>query len=416
MTALIPYETGTLEVAMEMGIGNATSSWDASSWDYSEWASEVVGGWVDVTCDVAEITFTSGASQPDGLLTAINATTGGVELHGDQYNPWSPPWGGQLGPRVPVRMRWRHQGDASFTTAFTGVTDSWPFERSTGVAAVPIVDATGGLANLNLPTLAVPVGQGEALSDRMNRILNQAAWPTGLRQIPTDAHKTISTTFGASPWPMLQNAADTGLGLLWIKRTGEVAYLPVGQAGGWVPHYFGINLSDHHDSSHPTWVCVVDYQNSDPLVLRNAVSISRAADPAVSNDAPVAAVMTDQASVGQFGPVTYERSDLINQDDAWSATLAGAVLLDGAWPAMHPQIADLDIRFDTRVADLLLSAEVGDVIMVHDSGQTFQCAVVGWTVDMTRKGLTGSLILSDITRWVGGLWDTDTWDKGIWSI
>ena len=418
MSALIPYETGTLELSVQVAIGQNVSEWDSSSWGFAEWSSEVVGGWVDVSCDVSELTLTGGASAPDGVLTAINGTTGGLTLHGDQYNPWAPPWGdqGQLGPRVPVRLQWRHAGDASLRTFFTGVTDGWPFERSSGTAAVPIIDATGGLANLDLPGLdsTLAVGQGETLSARMNRILNQAAWPTGLRQIPTDAKTVISTTFGASPWAMLQNAADTGLGLLWVKRTGEVAYLPVGQAGGWTPHFFGINLTDTH--ADPTNVCVVDYSNSDPQVVRNAVTVSRAADPLVDGDTPVAAVLVDQQSVNQYGPATYSNTDLIQQDDGWSATVAGAVLLDGAYPAMHPQLADLDIRFDTRVADLLLATEIGDVLIVHDSGQLFQCAVVGWEVDITRKGLTGTLILSDISQWTGGLWDTDIWDRGTWSI
>ena len=344
---------------------------------------------------------------------------------------------------------------------------------------------------------------------------------------------------------MLQTAADTGLGLLWVKRTGQVAYLPVGQAGGWTPSYAGISLTDAHlpsppnlldvvdssfeDGSVGSWqasanctianstaqaaagthslaitatgtglsvilgshwpamdmtkrynisgqfkaattarpcsiygywfdpsgnglgriqspavpdsttgwmdvaivsaqpppgtaycvllawidstaagevhylddvevtettedpyqadaVCVVDFSNSQPVVMRNAVSISRAADPLVDGDTPVAAIATDQASVDRYGPYTYSRTDLINQDDAWSAVVAGAVLVNRSQPTMHPQIADLDIRFDTKVADLLLGTEIGQVVWVHDSGQLFQCAVVGWTVDITREG------------------------------
>ena len=199
MSARIPYETGTLELSVQFAIGQDASQWDSSSWNYSQWSSEDVGGWVDVTCDVSEVTLTGGASEPDGLLTAINGTTGGITLHGDQYNPWSPPWGdqGQLGPAVPVQLLWRHQGDTSWHTAFTGITDGWPFERSSGTAAIPILDATGGLANLDLPTLAAGVGQGEGLSARMNRILNQAAWPTGLRQIATDAREGHQYHYGS---------------------------------------------------------------------------------------------------------------------------------------------------------------------------------------------------------------------------
>jgi hypothetical protein len=418
MTAIMDFPTGQLEIAVEAAIGQGASAWDTSTFDYSVWSSETIGGWIDISCDTSEVTLTSGASGPDGLLTAINGTTGGLTLHGDQYNPWAPPWGGvvgPLGPGVPCRVRWRHVGDAAFITAFTGFSDAWPFDRDEGVASVPVLDATGGLANLTLPTLPAPVGQHEALSARMNRILDAAAWPTGLRQIPTDGRTVISTVLGESPWAMLQVATDTGIGLLWVTRTGNVAYLPVGQAGGWVPQVLAPVLSDVH-GSNPNTLCVVNFANSDPVVVRNAVTISRAADPLVANDAPVAAVAIDQASVTQYGPRTYSRDDLIHDTDAWSATLAGAVLLDGAWPGLHPQVATLDQRMDARVADLLLGAEIGQVVNVVDSGQTFECAVVGYNVDITRNSVTGTLILSDVSRWIGSLWDSAGWDKSIWSI
>jgi hypothetical protein len=414
MTALMPFETGTVELEVDLAIGLGSAGWDVSAWDFDRWATEVSGAMVDVTCDVSEVTLSAGASEEDGILTAINASTGGITLRGSEYNPWTPPWGAALGPSIPCQIRWRHQGDAAWTVAFTGFTDGWPYDRATAVASVPLVDATAGLANMTLPTLPAGVGQGETIDQRMNRILNQAGWSTSLRSIPADPHTCISTTMGEAPWAMLQAAADTGIGLLWIKRTGEVAYLPVGQAGGWKPHMFGINLTDVHGGT--TRVCVLNYQNSQPMVRRNAVSISRAADPLIGGDAPVAAIAQDNASIATYGPKTYSRDDLIHQADGWSATIAGAVLLDGAWPTQHPQNAGIDIRIDTRSIDLLMRAEIGDVIMVHDSGLVFECAVVGWNVDITRRDISGSLILSDVTRWVGGLWDTDGWDRGVWSI
>lgn len=418
MTALLEFDTGTIELEVSIGVGNQANAWDSSAWDYSQWASDTAGGWVDVTCDVSEVTLTAGASAPDGLLTAINGTTGGLTLHGDQYNPWAPPWGGRnaLGPGVPVRIRWRHEGATDFVSAFTGVTDGWPFDRSTGVAAVPILDATGMLANLTLLTLAAPAGQGEGISARINRILDAAGWSTGLRDILADSHPVISTTLGAAPWQLLQTAADTGIGLVWVTRDGVVAYIPVGQAGGsWIPDVLPETLTDTHGSD-PTYLCVVNFQNTDPVVVRNIVSITRAADPAVSSDTPVAAIATDATSVSRYGPVSYERTDLINQLDSWSATLAAAVLLGGAWPALHPEVANLDIQVDNRVADLLLGAEIGDAIKVRDSGQNFECIVVGYTVDITNRSLVGSLVLSDITRWVGSFWDSDSWDNAVWSV
>lgn len=416
MSALLEYPTGTIELEVDMLIGSSSSSWDNAAFDFAQWGTEVAGAWVDVTCDISELTVTAGADKPDGLVTALNGTTGGITLHGSQYNPWAPPWGRNvLGPAVPVRVLWRHAGAATWSTAFTGVTDGWPYDRDAAIAAVPVLDATGGLANLDLATLAAPVGQHETLTARMNRILDAATWSTGLRALSPDGRTVISTDLGAAAWDMLQTAADTGLGLLWIKRTGEVAYLPVGQAGGWTPHLRPEKLTDT-DTGDPAELCVANFTNSDPEVVRNIVTVSRSADDLVDGDTPAPATAEDPTSVTRYGPHTYNRTDLIHDTDSWSSTVAAAVLMDSAWPLLHPESADLDIRIDTRVADLLLGAEIGDVITVIDSGQTFECAVVGWSFDLNSKHLTGTLTLSDVTRWVGYGWDMAGWDKATWGV
>ena len=416
MTAIMDFGTAQLEVSVQMAIGLGAAQWDAGAWDFDRWATESTGSWVDVTCDVSEVVLTSGASEPDGILTAINGTTGSITLHGDQYNPWIEPWVGQLGPGVPVQVLWRHVGDASFTAAFTGVTDSWPFDRDSGVAAVPILDGTGQLANQQLSAWGSPVGQGEGLSARMNRILDAAAWPTGLRQIPAQALPCISTVLGAAAWDLMKTAADTGVGIVFVSRAGLVTYIPIGQIGGaWVPTVLPWNLTDHH-RGNPADVCVVNFTNSQPEVVRNDVTIARAADPAVANDAPVVALAEDVQSMSRFGIKTYDRNDLIHQQDTYSAAVAGAVLMDGAWPALHPQLADLDVKVDGRSADVLLGADIGNVLNVLDSGKTFECVLVGYSVDLTAKGLSGTVVLSDITKWIGSFWDTGQWDIAIWSV
>jgi hypothetical protein len=371
---------------------------------------------VDITCDVTEIDITSGASSADGLITQINGTSGGLTVYGSDYNPWSGPWAGMLTPDLAVDIRWRHVGDTSWIYAFTGVVDVWSYDRIAEISSVSIIDATGGLANLDLPTLAVPVGQGETISARMNRILTAANVDPSRWSIATDLHPVISTTLGAKAWDLLDTAADTGIGLMFVDRTGMITYLPVGQAGGWFPTYRPEILVDWHSGPDPNQLCVLTFANNDPVVVRNSVSITRAADPAVDGDTPVTQTATDPPSIKRFGTSTYSRDDLINQSDAWGATIAAAVLQGGAWPAMHPQSADLDVNTDARVADLLLGALIGEAIHVRDSGQAFLCVIVGYMLTLTRASLTGSLVLSDVTLWLGGAWDTDTWDNGAWSI
>jgi hypothetical protein len=418
--ALIPYETGSIEVMIELGIGRQASEgiWDSSAFDYAVWGQDdtSLGDWVDVTCDVSEITLTGGADAPDGVVTAIRATTGGLTLHGDEWNPWASPWGDMLGPDVAVRIRWRHAGDTTWLPMFYGVTDGWPYDRDTKIAAVPILDATGYLANLKLGELGMPVGNGESVSARIGRVLDAARWPAARRDIPSDrALQVAATVLGDMAWSLVATAADTDLGLVFCTRAGLVTYRPVAQLGQWSPVILTPHLTDE-DTGAPDDLCVVNYTRADPQVVRNDVTIARAANPSVANDTPVPYHATNDGSVQRFGSKTYERTDLIHASDSWSQTVASVILDNDSFPAPHPQTAELDVRTDFRVADLLLSGEVSQAIHARDGGNEFLCIIVGYNVALTRAGLSGALILQDVTAWQAGGWDSALWDEGRWGV
>src|SRR5215471_1059005 len=180
MSAVIQYPTCTLELLIEAGIGRQANQgvWDSSTWGYAVWGAEdtTLGDWIDVTCDISELEITGGATASDGVITAINATTGGLTFHGAQWNPWSSVWTDILAPAVPIRIRWRYLGETTWRPLFMGVTDGWPYDRKTQIAAVPILDGTGQLANYKLGELSVPVGNRENLTARINRILDAGRW------------------------------------------------------------------------------------------------------------------------------------------------------------------------------------------------------------------------------------------------
>jgi hypothetical protein len=420
MSALIPYETGDIEVLVELGIGRQANAgvWDESYWDYSVWGHEdtALGDWVDVTCSISEIELTGGASAADGVITEINATTGGLTMHGAEWNPWSSTYTDVLGPAVPVRIRWRHGGETDWRPMFYGETDGWPYDRATEVSALPIIDPTGQLANFKLSKLEAPVGNLENLTARINRVLDAARWPVERRDIPTDRTlPVIATVFDATVWALVRTAADTDLGVIECDRAGDIVYRPVGQLGQWQAIKLEPRLTDEH-TGDPTEVCVVNFTRSDPIVVRNDVTVSRADNPAVTDDAPVPARYINDASISRFQDRTYDRDDLINADDSWSGVVASVILNNDSWPRPHPQTATLDIRTDTRVADLLLGAEVGNTLDVHDEGADFLCAIVGYTCTITRAGLSGSLILQDVSGWAAGGWDSATWDRDGWGV
>ena len=76
----------------------------------------------------------------------------------------------------------------------------------------------------------------------------------------------------------------------------------------------------------------------------------------------------------------------MHDSDAWSRTVADAVLFAGAWPSNAPRDVRLDTRLgDWRVAALLLGVELGMQFHVVDlDGTGWTEAAVGWAVVVSR--------------------------------
>jgi hypothetical protein len=295
---------------------------------------------------------------------------------------------------------------------FDGLTDAWEYDAASATVTVPLVDRTAWLANQKLPAVD-PVGAGETVPARISRILTAAAWagPTDIAPSQS-AISCIPTTLEGAPWDQVGVAADTDLGIAWIDRGGAVAFRPMAQAGqSWTPEATGITLTD---GSAPG-VCVLDYSRSNPEVVRNIVSIAHALAPPDSGSS-TAQVARSDGSVQRYGPKSYERSDLICDSDSWCALIADSILEGDAFPWSHPEGADLDIRVDPVVAWLLLAAELASIIDVVVSGVLHPCVIVGYHVVVTRRALTGSLILSDVTKYEAGGWDSAGWDIDAWGV
>ena len=431
MPARLPWPHGDVDLLVELGVGRQADAgvWDAAAWDGAVWgASDTdTGDWVDVSCDVLDVDLTAGASQPDGVVTAVDSTTGVVRLAGERWNPWQSAYRGALGPAVPVRVSWspvdpdNPDASPSWRPVYTGESDAWPYDRRRAVVAVPVVDATAALGANTLPTEPNPgVGGHETITARMTRILDAARWPADLRDIPDDRSvTTIPTVLGDDAWSMMQTAADTDLGVVWVNRGGLVAYRPVAHLGQWAPDPVGIGLTDVAGDGN---VCVLDYTRTDPVVVRNDVTIAHDKPPDTDPPAnpappdPPQVRLTDDASIERYRPRTYKRTDLIHDDDTWSAILAEVILEGAAFPSQHPQSATLDLRADVRVRDLLLDAELTQSLVVTDTGRSYLCLLVGYALTITRTALSGSVVLQDITAWIAGRWDSALWDIDVWGV
>jgi hypothetical protein len=224
-----------------------------------------------------------------------------------------------------------------------------------------------------------------------------------------------ATTLAAAAWSELLAVADTDLALLWVTRGGDLAYRPRGRVGP------GNRLSGRLVvcETAPGDVAVMTMGRNQPSVTRNRVTIARRTDPTVPGDTPVPVVRDDRESIARYQAHDFKRTDLWHVPDAWSTTIAEAVLGAGAWPSPAPGLVQLDaVTGNPAVPVLLLSLEPDMTFdVVDDAGTTYREAVVGWDVQVRHAEIDGVILLEDVTRWsLAGAWGTAHWGTDRWSL
>jgi len=165
----------------------------------------------------------------------------------------------------------------------------------------------------------------------------------------------------------------------------------------------------------PTEIQVVTIGGAQFADIRNIVSVSRQKE----EGGPDAATVTvrDDASAARYFRRAYSRTDLQHQSDAWSTTVANAILASSAWPSRAPSEAVLSsVVGDVNAAALLLTLEPEMTFDVEDTaGELWREGCIGWHVTAGRHRIDGTIHLIDMTKWVGAHWDSALWDDGNWS-
>jgi hypothetical protein len=426
-----------LELLVELAVGRAADAglWGTSRWDQARWGTSdtEAGDWLDVTCDVLDdLRLTAGSNTGDGVTRRWESASAAFTLDGDQWDPWNGPHAGIVGDRTPVRVSWRapslvlellegfgvHATSydvAGWVPAFTGfiATRGYSWNPGTQEARVQCVDGTSVLVASDRAALA-PQGAGESAAARVTRIATAALWPGGY-DVTAGGSAVQATTLEAPAWDELLQVADSDLALLWIDRAGVLAYRPRGRVGQ------GVRLSGRLVVCEvaPDDVAVMTMGANQPSTTRNRVTIARRKDPTIGGDTPAVATTEDRESIARYQAHDFKRTDLWHTDDAWSATVAQAVLGGGAWPSAAPGQVLLDsVTGDPLVPTLLLTLEPDMTFdVVDDGGTTYRQAVVGWDVQVSHDEIEGLLHLEDVSRWAFvGHWGTAIWGVDRWGI
>ena len=419
MSAALPGPGIDLEVCLAVGRPENAGVWDTGRWDAAVWADTDtdLGDWVDVTCDV-EVPFTmhAGTDSGDGVVTRWEAATVAFTLWGDLYNPRAMPWAGLLGPGLPVRIRWRPTGTTDWLPGFAGYVDDDGFKWSkqpgrAGRAAIAATDATRIFNAADLMPRADAV-DGETAAARVHRIADAIDWPPDLRRITAGGVPVRATDLSGNAWSQLLLTADTDLAHLWIDAAGYLTYVPQGRVH---PDRTPlIQITCDPDGSGVPAAPPVSVTGQQPTVVRNVANIQRS----VASGAPEAPVVTleDDGSIARYLRHVYSRSDLLNVTDSVSLLIAQAVLTSAAWPSVAPAAVELTSRASLDAGYFMMGLDPDLTMSVQDAyGTVWLCQAAGWSVQVDRDAITGTIALIDVTSYVGDQWDTAAWDQSKWS-
>lgn len=234
---------------------------------------------------------------------------------------------------------------------FRGFADSYNIEyptrtvdRGDSICTLQCTDATKVLSNYDGPE-QVSQGAGETTGARVTRILNNAGWSATDRVIATGDTTLQATTLAQSAWTELLLVADTELGEIYVDGAGRVV--------------FRNRQASLEDARSITAQAVfgdgtdeLRYQdvelNYDDTQIRNLIQVARTGG--------VQQTKQDTPSQLSYLTHTWERTDLLMQNDTVAADYAGWVLYQSKDPELRFSQLKLNPRHDE---DLLFPQVLG---------------------------------------------------------
>lgn len=365
--------------------------------------------WTDVTASVTSVQCSRGVSRADGPVLRYEAGKATITLKDTTrtYDPTnlSGPYVSagvtQITPMRAVRIRALHNG--VYYDVWRGFADSWTiaYPQGNAIAMVTLrcTDAFKVLGNIFLATIGA-VGASENSGARISRVLTSATWALADRVIATGDTTLQATTYGSDALSLCQLAADTEMGEFYMDPAGRayfrnrtaimkdarsaVSQVTFGGGGG---------------AELPYPEVEVPYGDEQ---LINAATITRVGGAAQASTADAS------ASIQTYLTRTYERSDLIMEDDTTALN----------WGNMAVYVSkDPELRFDnirltrnpvdateTLIFTQALSRLIGDRITVKRSPPgggtiTQDCFIRGVSHSISAMQWDTHFILQSATKW-----------------
>jgi hypothetical protein len=361
---------------VEVGLASATSYFTLDATQLSPATAPAVDAplgddqgyvWTDVSEYVLEgLTFRRGATRSQGPFWRYEVGTANVTLDNldgrfDPLNLSGPYVSGGLSeirPNLPVRISAKI--GATTEPVWRGVVDSVELDYTSvtySTVELRCVDGVAFLQAADLPELSTPVGEGDTVAARIDRILDRVGWPASQRDLdPVTANTLQASTLAASAWADVLLAADSDAGYVWVDKAGRLVY----RTRGAIPTEPSLTFSSSATTAGKDFVAVTITR--DVGQVYNSVSLARANGRAVTVEDVDA-----QATIGQVRG--YSRSDLVCQTDDQVADVASWVV--GNYADLQTRVEEVTLAPPADTALLsegewweLLRLEVGDVVRV----------------------------------------------------
>lgn len=332
-----------------------------------------VASWADISQFVLNFTVTRASTRQQGPLLTVQAGTVSCTLDNSdgRFDPdnLAGPYVAfgvtQIRPMIPVRLRVTWAGVEY--PLFSGFADSWQdmlVDYSQGYDEVTLsaTDGFKALAGITLAPVA-PAGAGEDAGARVTRILNSAGWYADHRNITAGDTTLQATAYGDTALNLLQLAADSEIGELYVDGAGRLVFrhrrAVLGETRSQVPQAVFGDLPGTVQPAGTELAFASVGRADDDTTLANDVQATNVNGGTLQE-------VQDTSSIATFlFPRTYARADLILQTDPDARYWAQGILQVSKGGEDRFELLNVDPQADTaNLWPQVLGRDYGDRIQV----------------------------------------------------
>jgi hypothetical protein len=279
------------------------------------------------------------------------------------------------------------------------------------------VDALGEVGRVRLGKADPPVGAGDTVHDRLNRILDAAAWRPEWRNLAPNNVPLLATDMDGQTIDLLSAASDSAGGATFGDYQGRVAF----RGRDWQTWIPGTDPDVVIGNVAPATVC----PSSIDVVFPRAGTTTRAlVNYDGADGAPIQ--LDDWDAQLLYGVETApERLDL-QTADPWQLDTLATRLLETRGVSTMPRVQSLtlDAGRDEATMQAMLSADPQLPsrwrLLVERAGRPLldrMLLVTAVDHSWDPHGWTCSITLDDAEPWAaaGGRWDGAYWDATTWT-